>query len=54
MEYSKKWKEIEPLGEGGQGKVYRVWSKEQYSNVRSEVIEALTTISLNIGITLAG
>ncbi len=33
MDYKKKWKVIKTLGEGGQGKVYRVFKLDVNSNI---------------------
>ena len=44
MDYSKKWKIIGTLGEGGQGKVYRVLKLYDESNIKSPIIDALKDI----------
>jgi len=45
MDYSLKWKIIENIGEGGQGKVYRVYKQEQYLEIKKELTGALWSIS---------
>jgi len=47
MDYSKKWKNIGTLGEGGQGKVYRVFKLEIDSKIKSSVIDTLEKIVLS-------
>ncbi len=47
MDYSKKWKNIGTLGEGGQGKVYRVFKLEIDSKIKSSVIDTLKKIVIS-------
>ena len=46
MDYSKKWKIIGNLGEGGQGKVYRVLKLDVEPNNKQPIISALKKIVL--------
>jgi len=47
MDYSKKWKVINTLGEGGQGRVYRVFNLETDSKIKSSVIDTLKKIIIS-------
>jgi len=44
MDYSEKWKTIETLGEGGQGKVYRVLNMEINASVTNRLISSLRNL----------
>jgi len=45
MDYSGKWKVLEDIGGGGQGKVYRVCQKEEYIKVQKMVCDTLRMIT---------
>lgn len=47
MDYLKKWKIIGTLGEGGQGKVHRVFKLELDSKIKSSVINTLEKIVIS-------
>jgi len=48
MDYLDKWKIIETLGEGGQGKVYRVLKLDVDSNIKSTIINSLRNLTVAI------
>lgn len=48
MDYSKKWKIIESLGEGGQGKVYRVLKLENNQRIEANVTDSLRDLTAGI------
>jgi len=48
MDYSAKWKIIETLGEGGQGKVYRVINMEISEGVRERLTRSLKHLTAAI------
>ncbi len=45
MDYTKKWKIIGNLGEGGQGKVYRVFKLDVDSDIKSNLTESLRKLT---------
>lgn len=47
MDYEKKWKIIGDIGEGGQGKVYRVIGLDIYSKTKTDIIDTLKTLASN-------
>jgi len=49
MDYSGKWKVLEEIGSGGQGKVYRVCRAEEYTRVQSGVSQAMRNITARVG-----
>lgn len=48
MDYKKKWKIVETLGEGGQGKVYRVRKLDAGSDLQSTIINSLKALTSGI------
>jgi serine/threonine protein kinase len=48
MDYSKKWKIIKDLGEGGQGKVYRVLKLENNQRIEADIMDSLKSLSARI------
>jgi serine/threonine protein kinase len=44
MNYSDKWKVVEPLDRGGQGQVYRVRKKKEYLEIKESVTKALRNV----------
>ena len=48
MDYSGKWKVLEDIGSGGQGKVYRVCRTEEYIEVQMMVREALVHVTAGV------
>lgn len=45
MDYSEKWKVLGDIGEGGQGKVYRVCRKKEYSEIERKVCDTLRMVT---------
>jgi len=48
MDYTNKWKIIEDVGEGGQGKVYRVIGLDVYSKNKTDIIGALRDLTAGV------